>query len=260
MATTPLHDALGLPRPGAETDVATGGVLLATVGGGGKTTLLFALAAERAAARTDDSITVLTTTTKFTVPKAGESIPTVLATNPLVRAAAIADVRGRGLPTVLVAGGRGDRGRLLGVEPSWPAQARGVDGVGFVGVEADGAGGRPFKAPASHEPVIPDRATHVLAVVGVEALGKPLARHWVHRPEPGVGADGGGRGRRGDGRDDRGGAGARGGGAQGSARRHALRRGGDAGRARRRRGAGDRGGLPRPRRRDGSSSGMQRGA
>ena len=187
MATTPLHDALGLPRPGAPTDgpgAAPGdGIVLATVGGGGKTTLLFALAAERAAARTDDSISVLTTTTKFTVPKAGESIPTVLATNALVRAAAIADVRGRGLPTVLVAAGRGDRGRLLGVEPSWPAQARGVDGVGFVGVEADGAGGRPFKAPASHEPVIPDRATHVLAVVGVEALGKPLGGHWVHRPE-----------------------------------------------------------------------------
>ena len=180
MATTPLHDALGLPRPGGET---AGGIVLATVGGGGKTTLLFALAAERASARTDDSISVLTTTTKFTVPKAAESLPAVLATNPLVRAAAIADVRGRGLPTVLVAGGRGDRGRLLGVDPSWPAQARGVDGVAFVGVEADGAGGRPFKAPAPHEPVIPDRATHVVAVVGVEALGQPLGRHWVHRPE-----------------------------------------------------------------------------
>ena len=183
MATTLLHDALGLPRPDAAPSASVGGIVLTTVGGGGKTTLLFALAAERAAARSDDSLSVLTTTTKFTVPKAAEAFPTVLATNPLVRAAAIADARGRGLPTVLVASGRGDRGRLLGVEPGWPAQALGLDGLAFVGVEADGSAGRPFKAPASHEPVIPDRATHVVAVVGVEALGKRLESRWVQRPE-----------------------------------------------------------------------------
>ncbi|PZC41563.1 MAG: hypothetical protein DK306_002532, partial [Chloroflexi bacterium] len=178
MVETPLHDALRLPLPGSGE-----GIVLATVGGGGKTTLLFALAEERAQARSDDSVSVLTTTTKFTVPKAAEQIPVVLASNPLVRASSVADVRGRGLPTVLVAGGRGDRERLLGVEPDWPAQARGVDGVFFVGVEADGSAGRAFKAPASHEPVIPDRATHVVAVVGVEALGKPLEDRWVHRAE-----------------------------------------------------------------------------
>lgn len=173
-----LHEALCLAPPGSGE-----GIVLATVGGGGKTTLLFALAEERARARDDDSVSVLTTTTRFTVPKAAEHLPIVLASNPLVRAAAIADVRGRGLPTVLVAGGRGNRGRLLGVEPDWPAQARGVDGVFFVGVEADGSAGRPFKAPASHEPVIPTGATQVVAVVGVEALGKPLGARWVHRPE-----------------------------------------------------------------------------
>lgn len=178
MDETPLHTALGLPLLGSEP-----GIVLATVGGGGKTTLLFALAQERASARADDSVSVLTTTTKFTVPKGAESVPIVLATNPLVRAAAIADVRGRGLPTVIVAGGRADRGRLRGVEPDWPAQALGVDGVSFVGVEADGSAGRAFKAPAEHEPMIPDRATHVVAVVGVEALGKPLESRWVHRAE-----------------------------------------------------------------------------
>ena len=188
MPGTPLHTTLGLSLPGSDT-----GVVLATLGGGGKTTLLFALAQERADARSasggggtpgaDDGVSVLTTTTKFTVPKAAEGFPTVLATNPLVRTTAIADVRGRGLPTVIVAGGRADRGRLRGVEPDWPAQALGVDGVSFVGVEADGSAGRPFKAPAEHEPVIPDRATHVVAVVGVEALGKPLEGRWVHRPE-----------------------------------------------------------------------------
>ena len=178
MSDLPLHDALAIPAPGSEESV-----VLATVGGGGKTTLLFAIAAERAAGRRDESVSVLTTTTKFTVPARAQQFPTVLATNPLVRAAAIADVRGKGLPTVLVAGGRGERGRLLGVERDWPRQALGIDGVSFVGVEADGSAGRPFKAPASHEPVIPAGVTHVVAVVGVEVLGKPLDARSVHRPE-----------------------------------------------------------------------------
>ena len=187
-----LHQALGLPRPGED-----GRCLLATVGGGGKTTLLFALAAERAAAggaRADDAVSVLTTTTRFTVPREAEGFPTVLAVNPIVRASAIADARGRGLATVLVGSGRGERGRLQGVEADWPQQALGIEGVTFVGVEADGSSGRPFKAPASHEPVIPVGATHVVAVVGVEVLGKALGSRWVHRPERVMALTGAGEG------------------------------------------------------------------
>ena len=180
MSATPLHEALEIPLPEAARPS-----LLAVVGGGGKTTLLFALAAERAAARgaAASAVSVLTTTTKFTIPAVGEDLPTVLATNPIVRGAAIAEARGRGLATVLVAAGRGERGRLLGVEAEWPSQALGIEGVTFVGVEADGSAGRPFKAPALHEPVMPAGATHVAAVVGVETLGKPLEARFVQRPE-----------------------------------------------------------------------------
>ncbi len=35
-------------------------------------------------------------------------------------------------------------------------------------VEADGARGKPLKAPAPHEPVLPSRADCVVAVVGAE--------------------------------------------------------------------------------------------
>ena len=180
MSATPLHEALEIPLPEAGRPS-----LLAVVGGGGKTTLLFALGAERSAAggAAASAVSVLTTTTKFTIPAAGAEFPTVLATNVLVRAAAIAEVQGRGLATVLVGAGRGERGRLLGVEAEWPREALGIEGVTFVGVEADGSAGRPFKAPASHEPVMPAGVTHVAAVVGVEALGKPLEARFVHRPE-----------------------------------------------------------------------------
>ena len=84
---------------------------------------------------------------------------------------------------MLVGAGQGDRGRLLGVEAAWPRKALEIEGVTFVGVEADGSAGRPFKAPARNEPVLPEGTTHLIAVVGVEALGKPLEARFVHRPE-----------------------------------------------------------------------------
>jgi probable selenium-dependent hydroxylase accessory protein YqeC len=48
-------------------------------------------------------------------------------------------------------------------------------------VEADGARGKPLKAPASHEPVLPSRTARVVAVVGADALDLPLTERHVHR-------------------------------------------------------------------------------
>jgi probable selenium-dependent hydroxylase accessory protein YqeC len=49
-------------------------------------------------------------------------------------------------------------------------------------VEADGAAGRPLKAPAEHEPVIPTCSTVVVAVAGLDVLGKCLTEDFVFRP------------------------------------------------------------------------------
>ncbi|RME87603.1 MAG: putative selenium-dependent hydroxylase accessory protein YqeC, partial [Anaerolineae bacterium] len=49
--------------------------------------------------------------------------------------------------------------------------------------EADGARGRPLKAPAAHEPVVPVFASLAVVVAGMNGLGKPLDEAWVHRPE-----------------------------------------------------------------------------
>lgn len=56
-------------------------------------------------------------------------------------------------------------------------------------VEADGAARRPLKAHAAHEPVIPACANAVIAVMGLDALGRPLAEA-VHRPELAAGYPG----------------------------------------------------------------------
>ncbi len=175
MTATPLHDALGIDARDSATTA-----LVATVGGGGKTTLLFALAEERAAV---GGFTILTTTTKFTIPPAARDLPTVLTPNALVRAAAIDDARRRGCPAIIVGSGQGNRGRVQAVDPSWPNEALDHDLANMLCVEADGAAGRAFKAPADHEPVLPDGVSHVLAVVAVTILGKPLDGQAVHRPE-----------------------------------------------------------------------------
>lgn len=49
-------------------------------------------------------------------------------------------------------------------------------------VEADGSKGLPVKAPADHEPVIPEDCDEIHVVVGLSALGKPCAGN-AHRLE-----------------------------------------------------------------------------
>ena len=52
----------------------------------------------------------------------------------------------------------------------------------YILVEADGSKQLPLKAHAAHEPVIPDEANTVIALIGVDGLGKPI-RSVAHRPE-----------------------------------------------------------------------------
>ncbi len=57
-------------------------------------------------------------------------------------------------------------------------------------IEADGSRQLPVKAPAAHEPVIPEWVDSVLVVAGLSALGQPLTADWVHRPERFAGLSG----------------------------------------------------------------------
>jgi len=50
-------------------------------------------------------------------------------------------------------------------------------------IEADGARQLPIKAPADHEPPIPEFVDTVIVMIGLSGLGKPLNEKWVHRPE-----------------------------------------------------------------------------
>lgn len=172
-----IHDALEIKSD----------AIIATVGGGGKTTLLFAIAQEHAnyygERKISHNLAILTTTTKFTIPSNAKNLPLVLGTNLISRASAIQDAWKRNHHAIVVGSSRGERGRILAVEPGWPTQALELPQVSLICVEADGAAGRGFKAPANHEPVLPINTTHVLACVSLAVLGKPINDKNVHRPE-----------------------------------------------------------------------------
>ncbi len=53
----------------------------------------------------------------------------------------------------------------------------------FLLVEADGSRQKPLKAPAPHEPPIPEFTETVIVVAGLSAIGKPLTEEHVHRSE-----------------------------------------------------------------------------
>jgi len=171
-----LWHALGLgdPAPGTPPVVAI-------VGGGGKTSLLYRLAREAAGM---GRRAVITGTTRFTplnpmplvVRAPQQQLPSRLV------AAWSADPSGT---RCIVAAGDGEQpaGRFDPLLPGTVERVRGLPGLGLLAIEADGSKMRPFKAPALHEPVIPECATHVVAIVGADALGTPLDEAHVHRPD-----------------------------------------------------------------------------
>jgi molybdenum cofactor cytidylyltransferase len=130
---------------------------------------------------------VLITTTTHIYPPDSEQFPATVipvvmedSLETLVRSARSALDR---QPAVVLARGLGADGKLVGIDPGWIEQLPKRLHVTHLLVEADGSRGRPFKAPAAHEPVIPPSADLVVAVVGLSVIGQPLSEEFVHRPE-----------------------------------------------------------------------------
>jgi probable selenium-dependent hydroxylase accessory protein YqeC len=157
----------------------TGGVIT-LVGSGGKTSLMFRLARELSG---EGDRVLTTTTTRIHVPAAEQSPDCILAATveeALERAAAALS-RNRHL--TVAAGRSSDGGKLAGLAPEAIERLRAARICDWIIVEADGAAGRPLKAPADHEPVIPPCTEWLVAVAGLRGLGKPLTEQWVFRAE-----------------------------------------------------------------------------
>ena len=141
-------DALAVPRG-----------ITSIVGGGGKTTLLLRLARELGAT---GARVIVTTSTHIFPP---EGIP-VFTQATLEEAKAALNCE-----RLVCIGTPAENGKLAAPKFSFAELAEIAD---YVLVEADGAKGLPLKAPAEHEPVIPVETKLVVAVAGLDGLGKPI--------------------------------------------------------------------------------------
>ncbi len=150
---------------------------IAIVGGGGKTTLMTALAKEF---KSRGRRVLLSTTTKIRHEEAQRF--------PVVMRSETGPGRQSRLATVLAAEGwafvgekRGSLGKIIGISPSAADRLFNEASPDCLVVEADGAAGRPVKVPADHEPVIPESATLVVAMMGLEALERHFDPDTVFR-------------------------------------------------------------------------------
>lgn len=135
----------------------------AVIGGGGKTTLLRTLGEELTG-----RVLLCTTTKIFSFP----GLPCAHTREELDALRREHRLLCAGVPVP-------GTGKLTAPPASMAELASWFD---YVLVEADGSAQRPFKAHASHEPVIPAEAGQTICVVGASGFGRPVAEA-AHRPE-----------------------------------------------------------------------------
>ncbi len=167
---SPLWDALSLdthPCP-----------VVAVVGGGGKSSLIYRLGAEAVAL---GRRAILTGTSRFTQLADAPPLRAVVTDESSLPSAVASALETEHI--VVASTGHLPKGRLAGLESQTIGALAAMHNVGLVSVHSDGSRQRPFKAPGEHEPAIPESATHVVAVVGLDALGAPIDEAHVHRPE-----------------------------------------------------------------------------
>ena len=151
---------------------------VAIVGGGGKTTLCFALAEELLQVGTG---VISTTTTKVWHREANRFPCVVFCPSGSTPCEELKQALERNA-NVFVAQRVLESGKLEGISRLMADTFFRDLQVDYLIAEADGAAGRPVKAPADNEPVIPSSATLVIAMIGLEALGRPLDPRVVFRP------------------------------------------------------------------------------
>ncbi len=152
------------------------GELVCFVGAGGKTTAMFRLAREL---KGHGKRVLVTTTTNIAYPREDECDRVIIENSE--RSGDLAAVK-RGTITCL-GGGVSSDGKLVGVSEGFVSGVYEQKTVDHVLVEGDGSKGKPVKAPADHEPQIPEETTKVVGVIGLDCLGKAIDGESVHRPE-----------------------------------------------------------------------------
>ncbi len=169
MAAGLLAEALGIrPRE-----------VISLVGAGGKTTLMFCIAKELV--RNGKKV-VVTTTTKILEPTTEETGFLFIDSDE----EKIKDFVGRHLDRyhpITIARERLGLGKLKGVSPNLVDELWGSQDIDTIIIEADGAAGRPVKAPREWEPVIPSSTSLVVAILGIDGAEVKLNEDNVFQSE-----------------------------------------------------------------------------
>ena len=153
--------------------------MISLVGAGGKTTLMFRLAKELFL---NGKKVVTTTTTKILEPTPGETGSLFIDPDE----EKIKDFVWRHLDQyhhITIALERLGSGKLKGISPNLVNGLWSSHGIDTIIIEADGAAGRPVKAPRENEPVIPTNTTLVVAILGVDGMEMELNEENVFQPE-----------------------------------------------------------------------------
>jgi probable selenium-dependent hydroxylase accessory protein YqeC len=157
-----------------------GGGVITLVGAGGKTTLMFRLARELSES---DGPVLTTTTTKIYLPRSEESSQVIISASAGEVLARSRRALGQSRHVTAGAGYLEGQGKLTGFRPEDIGAIRDAGLFRWILVEADGAAHRSLKAPAGHEPVIPDCTRWLVILNGLDAIGRPLDEQWVFRSE-----------------------------------------------------------------------------
>ena len=150
---------------------------LAIVGGGGKTSLLNALAEELKGS----GKRVLTSTTTKIWQREALKTPRVILTGSDIH---WADKLLEGFKKhghVFLGRRFHESGKVEGIDPELADALFREQKADYLVIEADGSSGRPVKVHDLHEPVVPGSATGVIAVMGLEALGRRASKEIVFR-------------------------------------------------------------------------------
>jgi probable selenium-dependent hydroxylase accessory protein YqeC len=163
----------------ASLNLKNGGVI-SLVGAGGKTALMFRLARELSK---DGDRVLTTTTTKIFIPMRKQSSIMLISESAETIAQHARKLFKKNSHITAGSATLHLNNKLKGLKPE-TIDALWQSGVfRWIIVEADGAAGRPLKAPAIHEPVVPQSTRWLIGVVGLDAVGKPLTDKWAFRPK-----------------------------------------------------------------------------
>jgi probable selenium-dependent hydroxylase accessory protein YqeC len=153
--------------------------MISLAGAGGKTTLMFRLAKELFL---KGKRVVTTTTTKILEPASGETVSLFINLDEEELKQFVHKHLDE-YKHITIARERLESGKLKGVSSDLVNDFWSSNEIDYIIIEADGAAGRPVKAPREREPVIPSSTTLVVAILGVDGVEREVNEENVFQAE-----------------------------------------------------------------------------